>query len=287
MINISTIIFLLIRIFSNPFANVFQKKLSKDNQSSVINLYSYLILSILTFPFIKKYLFGLNYETNLIILILIAGFLCAMGTICIIKAVNIGELSVLGPINSYKSIIGLISAIFLLKEFPSIIGITGIILIIFGSRYIFDTTNEGFSLKLFKRKDIQLRFLALVLTGIEAAFLKKIIILTSVEACFIFWCLSGLFWSFIFVIILKKDIKPKSKKFIQYIITIAICLGLMQYSTNYVFERMNVGYALALFQLSSIVTVILGCKFFKEKNIIRKLIGSIIMIIGSVLIILY
>ncbi|MOA02944.1 hypothetical protein D3C78_1224210 [compost metagenome] len=49
---------------------------------------------------------------------------------------------------------------------------------------------------------------------------------------------------------------------------------------------MSVGYALSLFQLSTIVSIGFGYKFFQEKNIGKKVIGSLIMIIGSVLIIL-
>jgi drug/metabolite transporter (DMT)-like permease len=47
---------------------------------------------------------------------------------------------------------------------------------------------------------------------------------------------------------------------------------------------MPVGYALALFQLSIIVTVWLGHRIFGEANLRQKLIGSIIMLTGSVLI---
>ena len=47
---------------------------------------------------------------------------------------------------------------------------------------------------------------------------------------------------------------------------------------------MEVGTALALFQLSSIVNLFLGYKIFKEGNIIRKLIGTLVMISGAVLI---
>ncbi len=287
MLNILTTVFLIIRIVSNPIANVFQKKLSDKISSYVINMYSYLFLSLITISFIPKYILNIDYDYKLTGLIILAGLLCILGTSCTIKAVNIGELSVLGPINSYKSIIGLISAIFLLKEYPSFTGIIGIVLIIWGSRYIFETTKEGFSFNIFKRKDIQLRFSALILTGIEAAILKKIILLTSVEACMIYWCICGFLWSFIFAIITKKQILPKAQNFGIYIIIIGICLGLMQYSTNYVFSNMNVGYALALFQLSSIITVIFGYKFFNEKNITRKLIGTVTMLLGSVLIILF
>jgi drug/metabolite transporter (DMT)-like permease len=67
---------------------------------------------------------------------------------------------------------------------------------------------------------------------------------------------------------------------------VAACVGLSQYSTNAVFAGMDVGYALALFQLSAIVSVLLGYKVFNESGIARKLIGSAIMIAGSVVIIL-
>ena len=49
---------------------------------------------------------------------------------------------------------------------------------------------------------------------------------------------------------------------------------------------MNVGFALALFQLSSIVAVIFGYKMFGEKQLIKKIFGTIIMIFGSCLILL-
>ena len=60
----------------------------------------------------------------------------------------------------------------------------------------------------------------------------------------------------------------------------------MQMTTNFVFNYMNVGYALALFQLSTLVNLFFGYKFFKEKDMKPKIIGTIIMVIGSVIVIL-
>ena len=70
------------------------------------------------------------------------------------------------------------------------------------------------------------------------------------------------------------------------IFIIAVCLGLMQFSTNVVFKHLDVGLSLALFQLSSIVAIIFGYKVFKESQIVKKLIGAVIMIAGSCLILL-
>ena len=60
----------------------------------------------------------------------------------------------------------------------------------------------------------------------------------------------------------------------------------MQISTNYVFQNIKVAYALALFQLSTIVNLVFGIKFFNEKDFKKKLIGTIIMTIGSIIIVL-
>lgn len=73
---------------------------------------------------------------------------------------------------------------------------------------------------------------------------------------------------------------------IKQFLLLVISIGIMQYTTNYTFDHLPVGYALSLFQLSIIVSVLLGHKIFKEQDIRKKLIGSMIMIIGSVLIIL-
>lgn len=280
------IIVILLRIFSNPIANVFQKKLSTNNSSFTINMYCYLILSILCLFKIES-IVTYQYSIEFVILVITCGILCTLGMLCMIKAINIGELSVLGPINSYKSVIALVIAIFLLNEIPTFWEIMGIILIIWGSKYVLSNPNEKFSLEVLKRKDIKLRFTALTLTAIEAVLLKEIILISSVEICFIFWCFMGFIWSLILLLTFKKSIKVSQNKDFIAILIVAIGLGIMQYSTNYVFEKMDVGLALALFQLSAIVTVLFGYKIFHETNLKYKLIGSSIMIIGAILIIIF
>ncbi len=60
--------------------------------------------------------------------------------------------------------------------------------------------------------------------------------------------------------------------------------SLMQYVTLLCFKYTLVGYSLAIFQLSSIVSVIMGYRYFNEKGIKKKLLCSVIMILGAVLI---
>ena len=61
--------------------------------------------------------------------------------------------------------------------------------------------------------------------------------------------------------------------------------GLMQLTTLLTLGKLQVGYSLALFQLSTLVTVYLGHRYFQERNIRRRLVGSLVMMIGAMLIV--
>lgn len=273
---------IIIRILTNSMSNVFQKKLSlEDENPVVVNFINYFILCIFSIPLI--FLANIPITSiNFIIYALLGGLTGAICNCFMVLALKRGELSVLGPINSYKAIIGLIFGMIILHEFPNIFGLIGIALIIIGSYFILETP------KAFLKKDIQYRIYALIFSAIEAVFIKKVIILSSITTSFIISSFLGAIFSFIIMSIFSgKNFKiPSRKHTIIYILT-AICFGLMTFTTAYVFRYMNVGYALSLFQLSIIINVILGYKLFNEKNLLKKLIGSLIILIGSATIMIY
>ena len=71
----------------------------------------------------------------------VGGLFGAVGNGFLVMALRRGDLSVLGPINSYKSVVGIV----LLGELPSLMGLAGVAIIILGSYFVFDTTEDGFS----------------------------------------------------------------------------------------------------------------------------------------------
>ena len=272
---LSLILGILTRILSNSYINLFQKILTnKKEYSSVINFYTYFGLTIIG-AIICSNLF---FTEKILFDVLIMGFLGALGNYFIIKALSSGELSTLAPINSYKPIVALIFGYFLLQEIPNFIQIIGIFLIILGTFHLGNT-------KLFYNKAVLYRFLALIFSGTEAIFIKKVILHTNISTAFLYWALAGLFFSAIFLLTTKHSFKIQ-KTNIKYQLVLIVLVALMQYSTNYVFSKMNVAYALALFQLSTILSVFLGANVFKEKELTRKLLASFIMILGAVIIIL-
>lgn len=274
---------IFLRILSNSLSNVFQKKLTlfkeKPSQVNFINYFILSCISIIVLFFTNVPQLGVAFWINAIL----GGIFGALCNYFMLKALKLGELSVLGPINSYKAVMGMIFAIFLLGEMPSILGLFGIILIIIGSYFIFDTLNFK---EIFKRKDVQYRFYALLFSAIEAVFIKKVILLSSVTFSVIITCFLGTI--FAYLILLKENIpkvKIPSKNIFPFYLLTAFCFGIMTFTTAFIFNRINISYALSLFQLSVILNVILGWKIFKEKNVLKKLTGSFIIIIGAIIII--
>lgn len=284
------IVALMFRIFANPLANVFQKQLTQRGVSPLyINFTTYFLLSIaclILVPFLDWSILSWEF----LFYAFLCGFLGAVGNGLLIKAFEKGDLSVLGPINSYKAVVSLIFGVVILGEIPNVWGLLGILLIIIGSYFVLDTTSERFTWKLLKNKEIQYRIGAMVVAAIEAVFIKKTILLSSVDFSFISWCWFGAFFAFIIAKVFRVSVTTEVAKIdgssgLKFL-ALVICIGLMQYTTNYVFDHMVVGYALSLFQLSVIISVFFGYKIFKETDIKKKLIGSVIMIAGSVLIVL-
>lgn len=285
-----TAIAVALRIVSNPLGNVYQKQLTSEGQPPLlVNFFTYLLLSVVCIPFALTVQWQ-KLSFDFWLYSILGGIVGALGNGFLVRALQKGDLSVLGPINSYKSVVSIVVGIFLLGEIPNVWGLLGIAMIVYGSYFVLDTTAERFSWAFLKRTEIQYRLWALVLTAIEAVFTKKYIQASSVIIATIGWCCFGALFAAVFLFVYRVDAMNGLRKLTpndagKYAMLL-LCVGTMQLTTNYAFAHMPVGYALSLFQLSVIVSILLGHRIFKEQNIRKKLIGSFIMIAGSVVIIL-
>lgn len=281
---------MLLRILSNPLANVFQKILTARGRHPLsVNLLTYLGLSVLCLPFALQVPWS-ALPSDFWTFSLLGGIAGAAGNGFLVKALQKGDLSVLGPVNAYKSVVGLIAGIFLLGEIPNLWGAAGTLLIIGGSYFVLDTTGDKVSRGLLRRPDIQYRLWALLLTAIEAVFIKRVIRASDVPTAFLSWCWGGALFALLLLPLYRlspaAEVRSFRKADLPPYLYLVLCIGIMQLTTNYVFDHMPVGYALALFQLSIIVSVLLGHRVFQETDISKKLLGSLIMLLGSLAIIL-
>jgi len=289
------IFFILVRIISNPLSNLFQKKLVSQNENPLFIIFIvFALLSVVSIPLLPK-LFYYGLPAEFFSYMVICAVFAVSGNVLIVKALGYSDLSLLGPINSYKPIVGMIFGIFLLNEIPNWLGLFGVVLILAGSYFIVDdhSASKGTNVinKFMMDKGIQFRIGALVLSAIEAVFLKKALSYSTPLITMGMWCFAGFVVSGISLpffmnnnsgLKLKTVLKRKNLYFMLFTTTAA-----MQFTTLLIFESMQVSYALALFQTSALISVFLGYKYFNEENIRKRFIGSLFMITGSALIIIY
>ncbi|WP_420149641.1 EamA family transporter [Spirosoma sp.] len=280
----------LIRIVANPLTNVFQKQLTERSADPLFIIsitYGFLTLACLAmWPQLQVSGLPVVFWQCM----LITGLLSMLGNVFLVKALRIGNLSVLGPINAYKSVAGLIIGIFLLNEIPGWWGLIGVLLIIGGSYVVLSDKQQrnNFSWAVFRRPEVKLRLLALVFSAVDGAFLKKAILLSTPGLAFFYWCLFGFVFTFIWIMfVMRKQWRTQMNLLVTHkftFVALFAAVGINQMASNIALAHIPVGYALALFQTSALISVLFGYQFFNEQGIVRKLIGAGIMVTGAILI---
>ena len=286
-----TALAVLIRIVVNPLSNVFQKQLAQRSAEPLVTIVAtHGLLTVLALAVLAEMpvaALSVEFWAN----ILTAVVLAVAGYVFIWYALKSTDLSVLGPINAYKAVLGLLLAVVLIGEVPSLFGLIGVALIVAGSYFVIDRApgqGRRSAFRQFTREPgVQLRFAALICSATEAVFLKRALLLASPVTTFLIWAVAGFPVAAIAVALLRGGIAEEMTRLRREwrtFLLLAATTGLMQVTTLLTFGTLQVGYSLALFQLSTLVTVYLGHRFFQERHIRRRLLGSIVMVIGAILI---
>jgi drug/metabolite transporter (DMT)-like permease len=294
-LSLLTVLLVGARILANPVSNVFQKQLTRRSFHPVVIIgATHALLSLAVLPVLpvvpgtSDFLAQSAFWWNLIF----CAVLAVASNGLLVEALRTSDLSVLGPINAYKALISLGLGVFWLGEKPTAIGLLGMGLILAGSYGVMDRAPEQSRRRAWtdflRERGVQLRFAALVLSATEAVFLKRAILVSTPLAAFVWWCLLGFLVSAMLVPILARGRVVRELGFLRrdggVFGALAATTGLMQLTTLLTFGRLPVGYSLALFQLSTLVSVGLGYHYFQEKNFRRRLLGAGVMVAGAALI---
>ncbi len=284
----------LTRIVANPCSNVFQKLLTRQSASPLFVICAtHALLSLAVLPALVLLEPGLTGEfwTNMAV----CSLLTVAGNALLVQAVRITDLSVLGPINAYKAIVSLVPGAILLREIPGAWGLSGMGLIVAGTYFLADrnrAASPGSAIvRLLRDLGVQCRLAALVLSAVEAVYLKRALLASSAITTFAVWAVLGFGVSLVAVgAILGGERTRYQLKVLQSSALIYLMLfattGVMQFCTIVTLEQLQVGYALALFQTSSLISVALGRQVFQERDFAKRLAGSAVMVAGAALIII-
>jgi drug/metabolite transporter (DMT)-like permease len=286
-------LFVAVRVLVNPLSNVFQKLLTRQGAPpAAIVGWTHGLLAVAAIPLLI--IEPPPVTPSFWISVAVSAVLAVVSNVLLVRAVEITDLSILGPINSYKAVVSLIPGIILLNEIPSWSAFSGVALIVVGSNVIADqdlgTRKPGGLVRLFSDRGIQYRMAALVLSAIEAVYLKRALLASAAAPVFAVWSVLG------FVLLLPLITRFRTvgagrtgetaRRNVSTWLMLGVTTGLMQYSTLVVFGGFQVAAALALFQTSTLVSVLLGWRVFREPHIARRLLGSAIMASGAILIVM-
>ena len=289
-----TILFVVARIVASPLSNVFQKQLAQRSAEPLLTIVvTHGLLTALVLPFLAGRSLGaldVAFWVNIVAAVLLA----VGGYLFLWYALRSTDLSVLGPINAYKAVLGLLLAVVLIGEVPTLPGLIGVGLIVAGSYFVIDRVPgqaHGSAFRQFAREPgVQLRFAALICSATESIFLKRALLLSSPVTTFLVWTVLCFAVAAIGAALQRRDVAAEVTRVRSEWRTyfgLAVTTGLMQLTTLVTFDKLQVGYSLALFQLSTLITVYLGHRYFAERNIRRRLIGSLIMVTGAILIVTF
>ena len=206
-----------------------------------------------------------------------------------IKALKISPISIVVPFMSFAPVFMLLTSPLLLKEWPSITGATGVLLVTAGAYILhINRIQEGLlePIKaIYKEKGPILVILAAFIFSIDTAFGKKAVAYSDPIFFSFYYCL---FMALGYTPLalksqwLKRNLSHVAKEPLLWGIGLCFAIGVVCFL--YAIREANIAYVSALGKISMIVAVIYGRIFFHEEGIRRKIAGVFLMILGIYLI---
>jgi drug/metabolite transporter (DMT)-like permease len=221
------------------------------------------------------------------------------GNILLAKSFHEGELSVVGALAAYKPALGLAFAAVWLGETPSAAGLLGVAVVLSGTLFLApggQRAGWGALRALAADPGTRWRALSIALTAIQSVFGKAAINLSSAVDLFLAWTwasalAAAAIWAWIWLGngarsgAARQQLRVAAAQWGAVVSLAGLFLALALLSAL-ILERMYVGYALALFQLSALLNVALGRSLFAEGHAASRAFASVVMIAGAAILIL-
>ena len=283
---------ILFRILLSVSANAVQKRLLLDRAGvnhTWILTYSIMLLPALAFALLHATPVTASFWRD----ILIGGGLDAIGNLAMVAALRGTDLSIFGPLNALRPIIALLFGWFFLAENPTPIGLLGIAITVGGGVILFSgRTGDHSSTSTPPRasiwKPLFLRTTGLSLGVIGAVFLKRAAMVSSAEVTVAAWIFCGLIVLVLFAALRHREsiitLKPALTEHWKWLLVHSAMFLTMQLLTIKIFQATLHAYSFVFFQLGMVLQVFVGRIFFRETAFLRRLIASLVMALGSILI---
>lgn len=205
-------------------------------------------------------------------------------------AISISPISLISPISSFNPIFTTIFSALIIHEVPSTIKLLGVATIVSGA-YLLNVSDikSGLFLpikKLFTNRGVLLSLFAYFIWGITPIFQKQAIFETK-PVTPLFASLFGtlIVTVLIFPVLVLKVRNPfmQFKRTWKWFLLLGPFSALAQWAAFTAVVLAPLGLVTSVFKLSVLFTILWGFIFFKEERIKERLLGAIVMILGTIL----
>lgn len=283
------ILFALLNPVSEALRSVFIKRAS-GNVDPILISWSNNVIPFILFPPMLL-LIELKFNVYFWIGFLGSGIIQVINTILYMRAISKGDISTVMPMLSFTPLVLLVASPFTIGEFPSAIGLIGILLVVSGSYLLnLDLTKmnplEPFR-AIIKNKGTRYMLVVAALWGISGVFDKISINNSSVLQHITFLNVLVFITMTVIVVSQKKFDLPKMKESkVDLFLVSLFTTG--SYLFHYIALSLTlVAYVVSMKRISGVFAVFLGAYYFKEQNIKQRLLGSIIMFAGVLFIVFF
>ncbi|MBI3035593.1 DMT family transporter [Candidatus Woesearchaeota archaeon] len=264
------------------------KKLKDVNNSIIVWVHYAFALPFLLI--LLHYSYPQNISQDVYWIAALNGIMLIAATYMLVKALKVSELSVSLPMLSLTPLFLVVLSYIMLKEVPTNAGFIGITLIVIGAYIVNIRNGKGFFepfKSLLKIKGSSYVVAVAFIWSITANLFKMGIIASNAIffTFLVYFFISLMMLPLFFVDANKRlnEIRQNFKPLLFLGVSSAFMIALASYAMAYAI----VPYVISLKRSSLIFSIFIGYFFFNEKNIKNALIGTIIMLIGGVLITLF
>ena len=219
-------------------------------------------------------------------LLIIANFL-------IIRAVQVSPLSLTVPYLAITPVFSLFTSWIILGEFPSPVGVVGILLIPIGA-IILQKTNgspgEKLTLQSFTREKGTLYTIIVAIIWSVTGNYDKVGINASSISAYLFLIGASVTITFFLYLLFKQRTTfiHETRKHLGLIVMVALSLGVAVGLQMAAIQKTIVPYVLSIKRAGLILgSIAIGAWFFGEKNFRKKIIGGLVMTAGVLMILLF
>lgn len=259
--------------------------LSKNNLKK-IDEYSAALIIRLSFIFLLPLLFIYkipHLNSQFFLALLAQTPLAIVTSILYMKTLKSSDISLSIPLLTFSPLFLLLISPLMVKEFPPLLGIVGVLLIVFGAYFLnIQAKHEGLLAPfkiLLKEKGARYMLMIAFLWAIGSNLDK----IGTINSSPIFWPIALNFCSSVVLTVFclgrKKALKNLPENLKVFLpVSIITALGFVSQVTA--LSMAYVSYVVSITRMSVLISIVLGVVIFKEKGFKVRLIGGTIMVSG-------